>query len=256
MRIFELKDVSFHYPDGTLGISHVSLVLNQGECLGIVGPNGSGKSTLLKILAGLYFPQEGEVLYLDQALSEDKLKEKSFRESFRRQVSILFQNPESQILFPTVWQEITFGPQQLKMDQKEIVEKGWAMLRFFHIEHLKERHPYKLSGGEKKKVILASLLVLEPEILLLDEPTDNLDPRSASELTSYLAGLSSLKTILLSTHDLSLVSKICSRIYLLSEEKTVRAEGKPQELLKDRKLLEELNLAEVEKPGTGRGERI
>jgi cobalt/nickel transport system ATP-binding protein len=248
MRIFELKDVSFRYPDGTPGLSHVSLFLNQGECLGIVGPNGSGKSTLLKILAGLYFPQEGEALYLGEALSENRFKEKSFRENFRRKVSILFQNPESQILFPTVWQEILFGPQQLKMEQKEAEEKGKAMLRFFHIEHLRERHPYKLSGGEKKKVILASLLVLEPEVLLLDEPTDNLDPRSASELTAYLAGLSSSKTILLSTHDLSLVSKICSRAYLLSEEKTIKAEGKPQELFKDKKLLEELNLAEVEEP--------
>ncbi|MDI6868084.1 MAG: ABC transporter ATP-binding protein [Coprothermobacterota bacterium] len=246
MRIFELHNISFQYPDGTPGLSGVSLFLNQGECLGVVGPNGSGKSTLLKILAGLYFPQEGEILYMGERLSEERFKEKPFRESFRRKVAILFQNPESQILFPTVWQEVLFGPEQLKMDQKEAENRATAILRFFHIAHLKERHPYKLSGGEKKKVILASLLILDPEILLLDEPTDNLDPRSASELTSYLSGLSSAKTILLSTHDLNLVSKICSRVYLLSEEKKVAAEGRPEGLLKDKGLLEKLNLAEVD----------
>lgn len=246
MRIFELKDMTFHYPDGTPGVCGVSLFLNQGERLGLVGPNGSGKSTLLKILAGLYFPQEGEVLYTGEVLSEEKLKEKAFRESFRRRVAILFQNPESQILFPTVWQEILFGPEQLRVDRQEAKDRASAILSFFHIEHLKDRHPYKLSGGEKKKVILASLLILEPEILLLDEPTDNLDPRSASELTSYLSRLPSSKTILLSTHDLRLVSRLCTRVYLLSEDKKVVAEASPQELLNDRELLVKLNLAESE----------
>ncbi len=244
MRIFELKDVSFHYPDGTSGLSGVSLHLDRGECLGIVGPNGAGKSTLLKILAGLYFPQKGGVLFMEGTLSEEKLKQKLFRENFRRRLSILFQNPESQILFPTVQEEIFFGPQQLKMDARETEKRADAMLRLLHIEHLKERHPYKLSGGEKKKVMLASLLVLDPEILLLDEPTANLDPRSSCEFTSYLAALSPSKTMLVSTHDLRLISRLCHRIYLLSEEKKIVAEGVPQKLLREREVLVRLNLLE------------
>ncbi|MCR4428266.1 MAG: energy-coupling factor ABC transporter ATP-binding protein [Caldiserica bacterium] len=245
MPIFEVRGVSFCYPDGTPGLNDVSLYISQGECLGVVGPNGSGKSTLLKILAGLYFPQKGEVLFSGERLTEERLREKSFRENFRRKVSILFQNPESQILFPTVWEEVQFGLLQMRIPPEEAQKKSKEMLEFLHIEDLKERHPYKLSGGEKKKVILASLLALDPEVLLLDEPTDNLDPRSASELTAYISKLSQRKTVLISTHNLNLVEKVCSRVYLLSEEKRVEAEGEPGELFRDRGLLERLNLIEV-----------
>jgi len=242
MPIFELRNVSFRYPDGVSGLCGVSLAVHQGERLGVVGPNGSGKSTLLKVLAGLYFPQEGEVLFSGEPLSESRLREKNFRENFRRRVAVLFQNPDSQILFTTVWREILFGPEQLKVDSQKAQEKAQALLQFFHIEHLKERHPFRLSGGEKKKVILASLLILEPETLLLDEPTDNLDPRSAAELTSYLAKLPQPKTMLLATHDLKLVSRVCTRVYLLSEEKRIATEGRPRQILRNRDLLYELNL--------------
>ncbi len=245
MRIFELQEVSFFYPDGTVGLKEVSLFLNEGECLGVVGPNGSGKSTLLKILAGLYYPQKGKTFFQGEILSEERLREKSFREYFRKKVSILFQNPESQILFPTVMEEVQFGLLQMKVPPDEALKRSEEMLEFFHIEKLKDRHPYRLSGGEKKKVILASLLALDPEVLLLDEPTDNLDPRSASELTSYISRLSEKKTILISTHNLNLVEKVCSRVYLLSEEKRVEAEGRPQDLFGDRGLLERLNLISI-----------
>lgn len=246
MRIFELQEVSFFYPDGTPGLKEVSLFLNEGECLGVVGPNGSGKSTLLKVLGGLYFPQKGKTLFMGELLSEDKLREKPFRENFRKKVSILFQNPESQILFPTVLEEVQFGLLQIKVPPEEALKKSEEMLQFFHIEKLKDHHPFKLSGGEKKKVILASLLAIDPDVLLLDEPTDNLDPRSASELTSYISRLSEKKTVLISTHNLTLVEKVCSRVYLLSEEKRVEMEGRPGELFRNKGLLKRLNLCERE----------
>jgi len=241
--VFELKDVSFSYPNEPPVLKNISLKIYQGEKIAILGANGSGKSTLQKILDGLIFPTGGEVRAFGQALTEDNLNDRQFSRDFRQRVGFVFQNSDAQLFSPNVWEEIAFGPLQLDLSRDEVVERVESVITMLGLHSLRDRPPYKLSGGEKKKVAIASVLSINPEVLILDEPTDGLDPRTQMWLAEVLVRLHQAgKTIITATHNLDIVQDIADRVIVFSEEHTIAAEGRPEEILRDKELLLKVNL--------------
>jgi len=252
--IFELHQVSFGY-DRVIALDRVDLTIGAGEKVAILGANGSGKSTLLKLLDGLYFPSAGQVTAFGLPLTSELLEDEAYAFAFRRRVALVFQDPDVQLFSPTVWDEVAFGPLQLGLAKEEIVERVQTTLRLLNIEKLRDRSPHRLSGGEKKKVALASVLAVQPEVLLLDEPTAALDPRSKSNLVDFLIQMhKSGKTIVTATHDLDIVCHIADRVYVLGEDNRLVAAGHPAEILADVPLLERTNLIHVHVHGHGYGE--
>jgi cobalt/nickel transport system ATP-binding protein len=241
--LFEVQGASFSYEDGIPGVSGASLYVNAGERVAIVGANGSGKSTLLKMLAGLVFPQKGSVRALGQELTEKGLEDPAFRALFRKRVGMLFQNVEVQLFSSVVSEEIAFGPEQLGLKKEEIRARTQDLLKFLRIEALRGRPPTRLSLGEKRKVAIASVLAVNPDVLLLDEPTAGLDPRSRREFLVFLQALHRVgKTLITASHELDIVPDLADRVYVLSEERTIVASGLTAEVLGDRDKLTEWNL--------------
>jgi cobalt/nickel transport system ATP-binding protein len=237
--IFEVNDLCFSYNEQILALDHVSMLVNPGEKLAILGSNGSGKSTLLKILDGLYFPGSGSVRAFEKTLSEQALRDDHFNFEFRSRVGFVFQDSDAQLFMPTVWEEVAFGPLQLGIGQDEIISRVEAALLALHIEKISDRAPHQLSGGEKKRVALASVLSLAPEVWLLDEPSAGLDPRSVAWLINFIR---SQKTVVLTTHDLGLVEAVADRIYVIDENHTIVAEGTARDVLSNRIMLVQANL--------------
>ena len=234
---FEVCDVTYSY-DQVTALNGLSLNVRQGERVALLGANGCGKSTLLRVLAGLYFPQRGQVRFCGEPITEERLEDEQFFFQFRRKVGLLFQNPDVQLFNPSVFDEIAFGPLQLRWPKERIRERVAEMLELMNIAHLKDRPPHRLSGGEKKRVALASVLIMDPEVLLLDEPSANLDPRSQSQILDFLVSWGGgSKTVITATHDLDTVEDIADRCFVF-ENGSVLADGTPLEILHDFKLLE------------------
>lgn len=240
--IFELTDVSYTYQNQP-ALTAISLQIRRGERVALLGANGSGKSTLLRLLDALYFPNQGELKAFGETLSEDAMADDAVNFAFRKRVGLVFQNPDVQLFNPTVFDEVAFGPLQLGWPRDKILRGVEDILARFAIGHLKDRAPHRLSGGEKKRVALASVLILEPEVLLLDEPTAALDPESQSEVIRFLIeGRKTGRTIITATHDLDIVEDIADRVIVLAEGKLVRS-GTPAEILANEALLRATHLA-------------
>jgi len=241
--IFEARNLSYTYPGGIPALREVNLAIAPGERVALLGANGSGKSTLLKLLDGLIFPTSGEVFAFGKVISEKALKEGPFVQEFRRRVGLVFQDPDAQLFSPTVWDEVTFGPLQLQCSRDEVASRAMETMDLLGIGHLRERPPYRLSTGEKKKVALASVLSLRPEVLLLDEPTTGLDPRSQGNVIDFLMRWPSRgKTLVLSTQDLDMVDEVANRVLVLGEGHRIVADGKPEEFLSQTDFLLRTNL--------------
>ena len=242
-KIFEVKDVNYSCLGKFPALSGVNLEIRARERISVLGANGSGKSSLLHMLNGLVFPQKGEVRFLGRLLSEDALRSEEFNSFFRRTVGLVFQNSDIQLFSPTVRDEIAFGPIQLGLSKAEMEERVNDLLGMLNIQHLSDRPPYQLSGGEKKKVAIASSLSINPDVLLLDEPTSGLDPKTQSWLVDLLEELHRTgKTIVTATHDLNIVDRISDRTIVLGEDHTIAAVGKTSEILDDTPLLLSVNL--------------
>ncbi len=240
--LFELIDVSYAYQTQA-ALSELSLRIGRGERVALLGANGSGKSTLLRLLDALYFPDTGELRAFGDVLSETALAEAETNFAFRRRVGLVFQNPDVQIFNPTVFDEVAFGPLQLGWPKDRILRQVEETLARFAIGHLKDRAPHRLSGGEKKRVALASVLILEPEVLLLDEPTAALDPESRGEVIRFLAESKNTgRTIVTATHDLDIVEDIADYVFVLADGR-LAGEGKPADILADGALLRRTHLA-------------
>ena len=248
--LFECRDVYYDY-DRVPALRGLSLQIAAGESVALVGANGSGKSTLLRLLDGLSFASRGTVLFCGDALTQDQLASDDFALRFRRRVALVFQNSDVQLFNPTVFDEVAFGPAQLRLPKQEIVERVEQALQLMRIEHLGERPPYRLSGGEKKRVALASVIVLDPEVILLDEPTSTLDPRTQSQLIDLLqTWKGSSKTIITATHQLEILDELADRIVVLEEGK-VAASGATREILGDFDLLLRANLVHAHRHSHG-----
>lgn len=240
-RAFEVENVSFDY-EGVQAIRKLSLPIEQGERVALLGANGSGKSTLLRLLDALSFPSTGSVKFHGDPLTPEQFRRDEFAHQFRRRVALVFQNPDVQLFNPTVLDEVAYGPLQIEWRGEEVVRRVEETLAFMGISHLKERPPHRLSGGEKKRVALASVLVLDPEVLLLDEPTANLDPRSQSQLVDLIQQWKgTAKTVVIATNQLEIVEDIADRIVVL-EEGGITAAGTVAEVLSDADLLLRANL--------------
>jgi cobalt/nickel transport system ATP-binding protein len=241
--VFEVKDLTYSCLGKFPALCGIDLDINERERIALLGANGSGKSSLLNILNGLAFPQKGEIKFRGQRLSEESLRDEGFNGLFRKTVGFVFQNSDAQLFSSTVWDEIAFGPIQLGLSRAEVEGRVIDLLKMLHIENLSERPPYQLSGGEKKKVAIASTLAINPDVLLLDEPTNGLDPRTQSWLVELLEELHRVgKTLVTATHDLNIVERISDRVIVLAEDHTVAAEGSASEVLENRPLLLEVNL--------------
>lgn len=245
MNLLETRGVGYSYPTGIDAIHDISFEIKAGERVVILGPNGSGKSTLLKILNGLIFPSRGEVFAFGTPLTEETLKT-GFNSIFRSRVGLLFQNPEVQLFSSSVWEEIAFGPVQLGISKDEVIRRVEDLLDLLRIKDLKDRAPHELSIGEKKKVAIASILSMNPDLLLLDEPTAGLDPRSTRELIDIIMDShAGMKTFIIATHDLHMASEIGGRCIVLGEDGRIHREGDTEEILSDIEFLKRHNLIHI-----------
>jgi cobalt/nickel transport system ATP-binding protein len=241
--IFEAKDLCYNYEGRQPALEDVSLTIRRGESVVILGANGCGKSTLLKLLDGLYFASSGTLSAFGHPLTEESLRDDDFNFSFRRRVGLVFQDSDVQLFSPSVLDELAFAPLQLGLSRQEVNRRVEAALQTLRIEKLRDRAPHRLSGGEKRRVALASLLTLQPEVWLMDEPTTGLDPRSQSWLVEFILDQRKQgKTVVTATHDLSIVEEIASTIHVFSEDHRIMASGTPDEVLTDHELLHECNL--------------
>jgi cobalt/nickel transport system ATP-binding protein len=225
--ILDVRNVSFRYLDRFAALDDVSLSVRRGEKVALLGANGCGKSTLLKVLDGLAFAQAGTYHAFGEAVSEDALEDEQFMLGFRSRVGFVFQNSDAQVFSPTVRDEVAFGPLNLGLAPDEVRQRVDDVLAMLDITDLAERAPYQLSGGQKKRVAIASVLVMNPEVLLFDEPTAALDPRTQQWLAS---------------HDLETLDVIADRCVVFSEEHRIVADGPPAAILDDRATLLAVNL--------------
>jgi len=248
--IFELRDVCFEY-EHTPALRGLSLQVEPGESIALLGANGSGKSTLLRLLDALCFPSRGTVTFDGEVLGPRLFQRNGPSHAFRRRVGLVFQNPDVQLFNPTVLDEVAFGPLQLEWTREQVLGKVEEALELMRIAYLRDRPPYRLSGGEKKRVALASIVVLDPEVLLLDEPTSMLDPRSQSEIIDLIhQWKDSSKTVITATHQLEMVEDIATRVVVL-EEGRVAASGVPAQILSDQDLLLRANLVHAHRHSHG-----
>ena len=246
--VFELDNVCYCYAGKNSALSDISMNVKSGDSIAILGANGSGKSTLLKILCGLIFPSSGTVKAFGSTLSEAgmELNRSEFARYFRRRVGMVFQDADSQLFSPVVWEEVSFAPLQLSLSQQDVQKRVNEALILLGITHLRNRSPQTLSEGEKRKVALASVLSLAPDILLLDEPSSDLDPRTKVWLEGFLNELhDSGKTIITATHDLELAADTSSRCIILDEQHHVAGKGSTEEMLNNWDLLLNANLVHV-----------
>jgi cobalt/nickel transport system ATP-binding protein len=250
--LFEADRLTYRYERQT-ALDGLSLSIPEGSRVALLGANGSGKSTLLRVLDGLYFAHEGAVRFRGEELTEERFASDAFAFGFRQQVGLVFQNPDVQLFNPTVFDEVAFSPLQLRWPKAEVRDRVAEILERLRITHLKDRVPHRLSGGEKKRVALASVLVLDPAVLLLDEPTAALDPRSQSQLIDWLVEWGGgVKSVIIATHDLRDLEDIADRCYVLDGGRVV-AEGLPADVLRDRELLERTNLVHAHRHRHGAG---
>ena len=241
--ILACRDVHYSYLDRFVALDGVELTVHRGEKLALLGANGCGKSTLLKILDGLIFPSAGTFTAYGEPVTEDSLEDEQFNAGFRSRIGFVFQNSDAQVFSPTVREELAFGPLQLGLDRAEVGRRIEDVLALLQIEELADRAPFQLSGGQKKRVAIGTVLAMNPEVLLFDEPTAALDPRTSEWLTGLIEDLAEAgKTIVLATHDLESLDRLADRCVVFSEQHRIVAEGSPAEVLGRRELLLEVNL--------------
>jgi cobalt/nickel transport system ATP-binding protein len=236
-------DLHYAYLDRFPALAGVSLQVRRGERLALLGANGCGKSTLLKLLDGLIFADRGDYAAFGQPVTEAALEDEQFSRGFRSRIGFVFQNSDVQLFSPTVRDEIAFGCLQLGMSRDEAAARVTDVLDLLDIAALADRAPYQLSGGQKKRVAIASVLVMNPDVLLFDEPTAGLDPRTQGWLRDLLAELNAAgKTIVLATHDLDALDRVADRCLVFTEDHRIAATGTPAEILADLPLLLGVNL--------------
>ncbi|MEM3438007.1 MAG: ATP-binding cassette domain-containing protein [Nitrososphaerales archaeon] len=219
----DIRNLSYVYPDGFLALDDVSLKVIMNERVAILGPNGAGKSTLLMLISGLLKPSKGSIHILGMPIDENVHK-------IRSEIGIVFQDPDDQLFCPTLWEDVIFGPLNMGLSEDEVVKRGKEALRMVGLDGYEERAPHHLSAGEKKKAAIATVLVMKPKILILDEPTANLDPKGKRELVNIINNLHKNQkiTLIIATHDIDFIPLVADRAYILN--KRIIAEGNLEDL--------------------------
>lgn len=233
MHAIEAKNLYYTYSDGQRAVNGMSFCIEHGEAVGIVGSNGAGKSTLLMLLMGVLKAASGEALVDGIPVEPKNLG------TIRRKLGMVFQDPDDQLFMPTIYDDVAFGPRNYKLDEKEVESRVIEALDSVGILHLKDRAPFRLSGGEKRAAAIASVLSMKPEILFMDEPTAALDPKSRRRVINFLKGFP--RTRIIASHDLDMVYEVCEKIIVIKEG-TVAACGAAAETLADPVLMDESGL--------------
>lgn len=237
--LFRIENLVHEYSDGTLALDDVSVSFDRAERIALLGTNGSGKTTLLNHLNGLLKPTHGRILFDEKPLQyNDK-----FLLDIRKRVGFVFQDPNDQLFAPTVKQDVAFGPLNLGYTPEHVKELVDEALTTVGMTEYTDKPPHFLSGGQKKRVALAGVLAMQPEVIIMDEPTSSLDPRATSEILNLLLQLNREKgiTLLLATHDVDLVPLFASKMYVLDKGKLV-SEGTPKESFSNAELIRSVNL--------------
>jgi cobalt/nickel transport system ATP-binding protein len=236
--ILETRDLSYSYGDGTAALKDVSISLEEGKKVALVGPNGAGKSTLMLMFNGILRPTNGEILFHGGSLRYDSA---SLRE-VRRKVGMVFQNSDDQLFAPTVYQDVAFGPVNLGFPPERVKKYVSYALQYVGLSGYERRPPHHLSGGEKKRAAIAGILAMEPEVMILDEPTSNLDPASSEEIMEMLNELNlGRKTMIISTHDVDLAYRWADDVVLMKDGGVLRR-GTGQEVFGDAELIKTARL--------------
>jgi|TARA_B100000925_G_scaffold135913_2_gene101639 cobalt/nickel transport system ATP-binding protein len=228
-----VDNLSFEYPDGYRALSGVNLNLSKGERLGVLGPNGAGKTTLILHLNGILGELKGDIKLNEISFTEENISQ------IRKSVGLVFQDPDDQLFMPTVLEDVMFGPKNFGFNEKQVKENSIKALEQVKMLEFIDKPPHHLSFGQKRKVAIASVLASEPELLVLDEPSSNLDPASRRELIDILKNLE--VSIILVTHDLPMALEICGRSIILNNGK-VTADTDTYKILKDEKTMSDNRL--------------
>ena len=237
MHLIETRNLTYTYPGNVTGLDDVNFIAPRNARIAVIGANGAGKSTLFKHFNGIFRPTSGSVLVRGEPITRENIRE------VRKFVGVVFQNPDDQIFSPTVEQDVAFGPTNLGLDEETIHHRVEEALRVVGIEHLKDRVPHHLSGGEKKRVAIAGIIAMEPQVLVLDEPTAGLDPQGVRDLVGFINSLSRNygMTVIFSTHDVSLVPEVADIIYVMHRGRVV-AKGDCDEIFSRPDLLSSVRL--------------
>lgn len=218
MKIIEMQHIKFGYEDNCV-LDDISFSVEKGKCAVLMGNNGCGKSTLLKIMNGLLMPDEGTYIFEGKEITEKLLNDPSESKSFHQRIGYVFQNSDAQLFSTHVYEEIAFAPSQMHLSNEEIDKRVNDILSLLNLEKLKDRAPYQLSGGEKRKVALGCVLAQNPDLLVLDEPIASLDAKTQSWLTEFLIALkTSGKTMIIATHDRDFAERIADEIITITDE--------------------------------------
>jgi len=241
--IFELNDVYFSYLKKFPALCGIDINIRQGEKITLIGANGCGKSTLLSMIDGLIFPDKGTVKVFGKEVTENDFNDEDFSKNFRKKVGLVFQNSDVQLFCPTVKEDIVFGPLALGVEKVEIQKRLDELVGPLDIADLLNRSPHQLSIGEKRKVAIACVLSLNPEVLVLDEPLNGLDPRTQRWLVEFLINFNKGgKTLVTSTHNLEFLQEISNRAVLFDENHHIAADMEMNRILEDIDLLKKVNL--------------
>jgi cobalt/nickel transport system ATP-binding protein len=237
MHLIETRDLCYSYPHSVKALEGINFIAPRNARIAVIGSNGAGKSTLFKHFNGIFKPTSGSVLVRGEPITRQNIRE------VRKFVGIVFQNADDQIFSPTVEQDVAFGPTNLGLDEETIHHRVHEALKIVGIEDLAERVPHHLSGGEKKRVAIAGVIAMEPEVLVLDEPTAGLDPQGVNDLVGFINSLSVKygMTVIFSTHDVGLVAEVSDYIYVMNKGRFV-AEGNVEEIFMQPDMLKSMRL--------------
>jgi cobalt/nickel transport system ATP-binding protein len=240
--MIELSDIVYDYGEGEV-LSGISVSIAKGSSVAFIGPNGCGKSTLMKLLNGIVLPRSGGYHFDGAEVCARSLKDPAFAKRFHQRLGFLFQNSDAQLFCPVVHDEVAFGPRQMGLPESEVDKRVEDCLELLGIRELRSRVPYHLSGGEKRRVALAAVLALNPEVLVLDEPMSGLDPRMKSFLREIVASLNRAgKTIVCSTHDFAYVDGLFETAVVIGADHRIARVGPWVEIMADEKFLREQNI--------------
>jgi cobalt/nickel transport system ATP-binding protein len=237
MHLIETRELVYVYPGSVKALEGVNFIAPRKSRIAVIGSNGAGKSTLFKHFNGIFKPTSGSVLIKGEPITKNNIRE------VRKFVGMVFQNPDDQIFSPTVEQDVAFGPTNLGLDEETIHHRVHEALKIVGIEDLADRVPHHLSGGEKKRVAIAGVIAMEPQVIVLDEPTAGLDPQGVRDFNAFINSLSSKygMTVIFSTHDVSLVPEIADFLYVMNKGRII-AEGTIGEIFIQPDLLQSVRL--------------
>ncbi|MEM3671516.1 MAG: energy-coupling factor ABC transporter ATP-binding protein [Thermoplasmata archaeon] len=241
MVLYKLIDIKFKYDDSFV-LKNINFDIEKNECIAIIGPNGAGKSTLLKIMDFLFPPTSGEIYFDGMKIEKNMIKNVKAISWIRKRIGFVFQDPDVELFSSTVYEDLIFGPVHLGLDEKEIEQRVKYVSEMLKIKNILHKPPFNLSDGEKKKAAIASVLTMDPDVLMVDEPTSNLDPKSKKDIVNILKFLwQNGKTLILTTHEIGIIRNFVKRVIILNNGQIV-ADDDPENILENKEILINNNL--------------